>query len=196
MSIARLRAARIGPRGDARDRRHRRADVPLRASSTVAPRRRAPARGGVRAVLQGRSPEAARRPLRMGHASIASGLRVETTLDLDMQRAAEAEVGTRNRGHRTRASTSAPTAGGDRTHALQAALVAVDPHTGDVRAMVGGRDFAPESFNRATQSKRQPGSAFKPVVYASALEQGYHAGDDHRRRRARRCCPGSVAAGR
>jgi penicillin-binding protein 1A len=49
----------------------------------------------------------------------------------------------------------------------------MDPHTGEVRAMVGGRDFAQSSFNRATQARRQPGSAFKPFVYAAALERGF-----------------------
>jgi penicillin-binding protein 1A len=49
----------------------------------------------------------------------------------------------------------------------------MDPHTGHVRAMVGGRDFAQSSFNRATQAHRQPGSAFKPFVYAAALERGF-----------------------
>ena len=49
----------------------------------------------------------------------------------------------------------------------------MDPHTGEVRAMVGGRDFEQSSFNRATQAKRQPGSAFKPFVYAAALERGF-----------------------
>ncbi len=57
----------------------------------------------------------------------------------------------------------------------------MDPHTGEVRAMVGGRDFAQSSFNRATQAKRQPGSAFKPFVYAAALEQRFLAGDADRR---------------
>jgi penicillin-binding protein 1A len=56
---------------------------------------------------------------------------------------------------------------------LQAALVAMDPQTGHVRAMVGGRDFDESHFNRAVQAKRQPGSAFKPFVYAAALEAGY-----------------------
>ena len=56
---------------------------------------------------------------------------------------------------------------------LQAALVAVDPETGDVLAIVGGRDFRQSQFNRATRSRRQPGSAFKPLLYAAALEQGY-----------------------
>src|SRR5204863_3787124 len=56
---------------------------------------------------------------------------------------------------------------------LQAALVALDPQTGHVRAMVGGRDFDVSNFNRAVQAKRQPGSAFKPFVYAAALESGF-----------------------
>src|SRR5205823_4414652 len=56
---------------------------------------------------------------------------------------------------------------------LQAALVALDPRTGHVRAMVGGRNFEDSRFNRAVQAKRQPGSAFKPFVYAAALEAGY-----------------------
>jgi 1A family penicillin-binding protein len=56
---------------------------------------------------------------------------------------------------------------------LQAALVAIDPRTGDVLALVGGRDFGQSQFNRATRSRRQPGSAFKPLVYAVALEHGF-----------------------
>jgi penicillin-binding protein 1A len=55
---------------------------------------------------------------------------------------------------------------------LQGALVAVDPETGDILAMVGGRDFNASPFNRAVRSRRQPGSAFKPFVYAAALERG------------------------
>jgi 1A family penicillin-binding protein len=55
---------------------------------------------------------------------------------------------------------------------LQAALVALDPHTGDVLAMVGGSDYGVTPFNRAVRSRRQPGSAFKPFVYAAALERG------------------------
>ena len=56
---------------------------------------------------------------------------------------------------------------------LQAALVAIDPSTGDVLAMVGGRDFRQSQFNRAWRSRRQPGSAFKPFLYAAALSNGY-----------------------
>lgn len=56
---------------------------------------------------------------------------------------------------------------------LQAALVALDPRSGDILALVGGRDFRQSQFNRATRSRRQPGSAFKPLLYAAALENGY-----------------------
>ena len=55
---------------------------------------------------------------------------------------------------------------------LQAALVAIDPQSGNLLALVGGSDFATTPFNRAARSKRQPGSAFKPFVYAAALESG------------------------
>ena len=56
---------------------------------------------------------------------------------------------------------------------LEGALVALDPLTGHVRALVGGRNFESSQFNRAIQAKRQPGSAFKPFVFAAALEQGW-----------------------
>ena len=49
----------------------------------------------------------------------------------------------------------------------------LDPFTGDVKALVGGFDFKSSEFNRVTQAKRQPGSAFKPIVYAAALENGF-----------------------
>ena len=52
-------------------------------------------------------------------------------------------------------------------------IVALDPYTGDVKALVGGFNFKSSEFNRVTQAKRQPGSAFKPIVYAAALENGY-----------------------
>src|SRR5437867_1543218 len=55
---------------------------------------------------------------------------------------------------------------------LQAALVAIDPATGDILALVGGRDFNASTYNRAVRSRRQPGSAFKPFVYAAGLERG------------------------
>jgi len=59
---------------------------------------------------------------------------------------------------------------------IQGALVAVDPATGYVKAMVGGRDFRDSEFNRAVQARRQPGSSFKPFVYAEAIEQGWSPG--------------------
>ena len=55
---------------------------------------------------------------------------------------------------------------------VEGALLALDPQTGGVRAMVGGYDFRRSEFNRAVQAKRQPGSAFKPFIYAAALERG------------------------
>ena len=57
--------------------------------------------------------------------------------------------------------------------AIEGSLVALDPHTGRVLAMVGGYSYERSQFNRVTQAERQPGSAFKPFVYLSALEQGY-----------------------
>jgi penicillin-binding protein 1A len=56
---------------------------------------------------------------------------------------------------------------------VQGALLCLDPRTGYVRAMVGGRDFGESQFNRAISARRQPGSAFKPLIYAAALEKGY-----------------------
>ena len=57
--------------------------------------------------------------------------------------------------------------------AVNGALVALDPHTGRVLALVGGYDYEASQFNRATQARRQPGSAFKPFVYAAALDHGF-----------------------
>ncbi len=56
---------------------------------------------------------------------------------------------------------------------LQAALVALNPRNGDILALVGGRDFRTSQFNRATRSRRQPGSAFKPLLFAAALDHGF-----------------------
>ena len=55
---------------------------------------------------------------------------------------------------------------------LQGAIVALDARTGEIRAMVGGRDYGQSQFNRVVQARRQPGSAFKPFVYLAALSQG------------------------
>jgi penicillin-binding protein 1A len=59
---------------------------------------------------------------------------------------------------------------------LEGSLVALDPASGEVRALVGGRDFGATSYIRATQARRQPGSAFKPIIYAAALERGMAPG--------------------
>ena len=101
------------------------------------------------------------------------GLRVYTTLDRELQQAGEKilesglEAIEQRRGYRHEAR------GAGASEYLQGALIAMDPRTGAVRAMVGGRDFNESRFNRATQAKRQSGSAFKPFVYATALEAGY-----------------------
>jgi penicillin-binding protein 2D len=55
----------------------------------------------------------------------------------------------------------------------QGALIAIDPSTGEIRALVGGTDINKSQFNRAIQARRQPGSAFKPILYAAALDHGY-----------------------
>ncbi len=84
------------------------------------------------------------------------GLRVRTTIDLSMQRAAERAI----RAHLPLASDP------------EAALVAIDPRTGEILSMVGGRNFDRREFNLATQGLRQAGSAFKPFVLIAALERG------------------------
>ena len=95
----------------------------------------------------------------------ARGYSIFTTLDPRMQEAAERCVkdGARE------ADWRSPRGGSERFPA-QAALVAIEPSTGHVRAMVGGRNYEESSFNRATDSRRQPGSAFKPFVYLAALD--------------------------
>lgn len=85
---------------------------------------------------------------------------VETTIDLKLEEAAD------------KALNDILKKDGGKLNASQAALVSVDA-TGAIRAVVGGRDYAQSQFNRAFKAKRQPGSAFKPFVYASALEAGY-----------------------
>ncbi|HUF28058.1 MAG TPA: PBP1A family penicillin-binding protein [Gemmatimonadaceae bacterium] len=115
------------------------------------------------------------------------GLRVFTTLDLDMQSAAERAMESQLRriessdlGRYTHTTYEAYIArsaaggenGGPNSPYLQGALVSLDPRTGSVRALVGGRDFDDSKFNRATQALRQPGSTFKPIVYAAAIQHG------------------------
>ena len=95
---------------------------------------------------------------------LQGGLRVYTGYDAAMQCAAERAIT-----GRIAQIAKARRAAKD----LQGSLVALDPASGEVRALVGGRDFAASSFDRAVQARRQPGSAFKPIIYAAALERGY-----------------------
>jgi penicillin-binding protein 1A len=84
------------------------------------------------------------------------GLRVRTTIDLKLQELARASIA------KTLKDPEGP----------QAALVAINPHNGEILAMVGGSNFRESQFNLAVQGERQPGSAFKPFVLAAALEEG------------------------
>jgi len=90
--------------------------------------------------------------------------RVYTTIDLDLQKLAEAAL--------KRQLDRLDTVYKNAAAKPQVALVALDPHSGNVLAMVGGRDYASSQLNRATDAHRQPGSTFKPFVYAAALEDG------------------------
>jgi penicillin-binding protein 1B len=93
-----------------------------------------------------------------------SQLRIGTSLDLDLQEAANEVV----KNHLDKLSKLYK----KRASQPEAALVALDPKTGQILAMVGGRDYAASQLNRVTDAKRQPGSVFKPVVYAAAMSQG------------------------
>ena len=116
------------------------------------------------------------------------GLKVYTTLDIDMQLAAERALEQQLRAieggkvgpyrNVTYERHFASPAGEERntsgvTPYLQGAFVALDPRSGGVRAMIGGRDYADSKFNRATQALRQPGSTFKPLVFADAIQNGH-----------------------
>jgi len=92
------------------------------------------------------------------------GLEVYTTLDLRTQQAARNAV--------ERGLQELENRQGYPRNTVQGALLCMDVRTGAVRAMVGGRDFSKSEFNRATQSRRQPGSAFKPIIYTAAFDRG------------------------
>ncbi len=93
--------------------------------------------------------------------AFSGGLQITTSLDLDLQQAAENAI-----------TQLLPSGSGLPT----ASMVAIDNHTGEVRAMVGGFDYATHPFNLATQGERQPGSTFKPFTLVSALEDGISPG--------------------
>ena len=95
------------------------------------------------------------------------GLKIETTVDLDLQDAAEAAVLRGIEAYDKRAGKK------NEPSKVQSALLCMDPYTGHVKALVGGRDYRANQFNRAIQAQRQPGSAFKPIIYAAALDKDY-----------------------
>jgi penicillin-binding protein 1A len=115
---------------------------------------------------------------RFGAEAATAGLRVYTTLDRGLQASAEEEL------RRQIGAVEAGTFGAFRHRScsrggqvkaadcLQGLFVALDPATGDVMALVGGRDYALSQFDRVRQARRQSGSAFKPIVYAAALQAG------------------------
>ncbi len=111
--------------------------------------------------------EVLRRIARMGYdTNVVRGLAVYTTLDLDLQHLAERALANGLEGlerayPRLEKATDDP---------LEGAIVVLEARTGYVRGLAGGRDFARSQFNRVTRSKRQPGSAFKPFVYLTAID--------------------------
>lgn len=95
------------------------------------------------------------------------GLKIYTTINSRLQRAAQRAVLKGLEQYEAREGK------GKGKAQVQGALMALDPQTGFILAMVGGREFAASQFNRATQARRQAGSAFKPIVYAAALDKGF-----------------------
>jgi penicillin-binding protein 1A len=120
----------------------------------------------------------------LGDAIYSEGYTIHTSLDRRMQLVLEEELSSQLRAiesgafgsfrHTTFAIARADTADDERgTKYLQAAAIFMDTKTGDIRALIGGRSYEDSEFNRALAAKRQPGSAFKPFVYATAFDQGY-----------------------
>ncbi len=127
---------------------------------------------------------------RAGVPIMQGGYRVQTPIDAALQRAAQMALATgigeieRRPGFRGQRCGSTAARGGVTSDAagapraavcLEGAVVVIDPTTGDVRALVGGRDYALSSFNRAVDANRQPGSSFKAFVYAQAISSGLRA---------------------
>ena len=115
---------------------------------------------------------------RAGIPVMNGGYRVYTTLDPALQSTAVTAVvdGTlkieQQKGYKHLTQAAAK---GNETDYLQALAVAIDPYTGDVRALVGGRNYARAPFDRAILARRQPGSSIKPIVYAKAIEDSIPA---------------------
>jgi penicillin-binding protein 1A len=131
---------------------------------------------------------AVRRELRQRFGSDADvrGLRVYTGLDPAVQKAARdalveqirsIEGGTFGRWRHAVAGARLEPAEGSGSPYLQGVVIVLDARSGEVRALVGGRDFTHSSYDRALQARRQPGSTFKPIVYAAALQYGLSPAD-------------------
>ncbi|HEX9611917.1 MAG TPA: PBP1A family penicillin-binding protein [Gemmatimonadales bacterium] len=129
---------------------------------------------------------------RFGRDLYEKGLRIYTTLDLDTQEAAERalvsqldaiEAGAYSGGawekrtYRDYVERATPEDRGPFAPYLQGALLAMDVRTGNILAMVGGRDFEDSKYNRVTQASRAPGSTFKPFVYSAAIRAGHPASE-------------------
>jgi len=124
------------------------------------------------------------------HEIYEGGLKVHTTIDLKLQEIAEEALDEQLRRIEEEHHYEPMVADTDSVGALytelspdaytpylQGALAALEPSTGRVLALVGGRDFSASNWNRATQARRQPGSAFKPFVYLTAIENGFRPSD-------------------
>jgi penicillin-binding protein 1A len=109
------------------------------------------------------------------------GLTVWTTIDLDLQEVAEQRMEEHLEWIEQTYGPPSPAEGSEADTAdigpLQAAVVGIEPQTGAIRVLIGGRDFRESPFNRAVQAHRQPGSAIKPIVYLTALERGWKTND-------------------
>ena len=103
---------------------------------------------------------------RYGHELETEGLQIYTTLDVDLQQAAQRSI---TQGLENLEKTYRRLASASREAPLQGALIVLEPQTGGVRALVGARDYRLSQFNRVTQAHRQPGSLFKPFVYLAAF---------------------------
>jgi penicillin-binding protein 1A len=179
------------------ERAHARRDLVLRAmreTGVISDAQEAEARAEPLVLAPPRGARAApyfvehvRRELeeQFGELLYTGGLKVYTSLDPGLQKEAEEgleehirqiEAGRHGRFTHTSYDRFAeglePGQLPNRTPYLQGMVSVMDPNTGEVKALVGGRDFRHSQFNRATQALRQPGSAFKPLVFAAALENG------------------------
>ena len=111
----------------------------------------------------------------LGNALYRDGYTVRTTLDSRLQQIAEKHYGTslaELQRHVDERMAQRDTSAFADSAVVQAAFVALDPQTGHILAMIGGRNFRESEFNRATQARRQAGSSFKPFVYTAALDNG------------------------